>query len=93
MRHALIIAAALATVACTPQPPPTLDEKLAGKTPKERREVLRVACLNEAEHLGNETKEIRTVHGVKSDQTTTQTRRFKEICRAMADENATDEQE
>lgn len=92
MRHALFIAAALTASACTSQPPPTLDEKLAGKTPKERLEVLRVACLNEAEHLGNETKEIRTVHGVKSDQTTTQTRRFKDICRAMAAENATDNQ-
>ncbi|RUL89475.1 hypothetical protein [Tautonia sociabilis] len=92
MRHALIIAAALATVACTPQPPPTLDERLAGKTPEERREVLRVACLNEAEHLGDEKKEIRTVHGVKSDQSTVQTRRLKAICRAMDGENAIDNQ-
>ena len=85
----MIVLAALALGACTSQPPPTLDEKLAGKTPGEKREVLRVACLNEAEHLGNETKEIRTPHGVKLDQSTPQTRRLKEICRAMYDEQST----
>lgn len=44
-----------------------------------------MACLNEAEHLANESKEVRTVHGVQQDQATALTRRLKNICREMTD--------
>lgn len=35
--------------ACAYQPPQTLDQKLTGKTGEDRKEILRLACLNEAE--------------------------------------------
>ncbi len=92
MKRFLPIAAAAALTACAPQPPQTLEEKLASKSPEQRQEILRVACLNEAEHLGNESKETRTAHGAKLDQNTAQTRRLKAICRQMAAENAPNRQ-
>lgn len=41
--------AVLALGACVSQPPKTLDQKLQGANTEERKEVLRLACLNEAE--------------------------------------------
>jgi hypothetical protein len=83
----LIISIALA--ACDTSPRPTLEERLAGKSPEERREILRVACLNEAEHFTHPSgKVIRTVHGVKSDHETEQTRNLKVVCREMAGEHS-----
>lgn len=35
--------------ACSFPPPQTLDQKLTGKTGEDRKEILRLACLNEAE--------------------------------------------
>lgn len=45
----LIMAGLFALSACASQPPQTLDQKLAGKTGDDRKETLRLACLNEAE--------------------------------------------
>jgi len=41
--------AVLALGACASQPAKTLDQKLQGANTEERKEVLRLACLNEAE--------------------------------------------
>ncbi len=70
--------------ACISQPPQSLDDKLAGKSSKEKHEVLRLACLNEAEDLGEPDDDIRNVHGVKLNKETEDTRRLKDICRQMA---------
>ena len=64
----------------------TLEEKLAGKSPAERKEILRVACLNEAEDLGNSDRDIRTAHGVRLNAETAETHRLKDICRKISDE-------
>ncbi len=45
----MIAIAVLALSACASQPPKTLDQKLQGANAIERKEVLRLACLNEAE--------------------------------------------
>ena len=44
----MIVIAMLALNACASQPPKTLDQKLQGANAEERKEVLRLACLNEA---------------------------------------------
>ncbi len=50
MKNRLMITiAVLALSACASQPPKTLDQKLHGANTEERKEVLRLACLNEAE--------------------------------------------
>lgn len=74
--------------ACSSQPPLSLEEKLAGKSPAEQKEILRLACLNEADHFTNPSgKVIRTVHGVKTTSESEQTRRLKTVCREMAGEH------
>ena len=50
MKNTLTLAITmLALSACALQPPKTLDQKLHGASTQERKEVLRLACLNEAE--------------------------------------------
>lgn len=49
MKKILITAMVLTLGACASQPPQTLDQKLTGKTGEDRKEILRLACLNEAE--------------------------------------------
>lgn len=74
--------------ACSSQPPLSLEEKLADKSPAEQKEILRVACLNEADHFTNPSgKVIRTVHGVKTTSESEQTRHLKTVCREMAGEH------
>lgn len=49
-KNLMIAIAVLALSACASEPPKTLDQKLQGATTQERKkEVLRLACLNEAE--------------------------------------------
>lgn len=48
-KNLMIAIAALALSACASQPAKTLDQKLQGANREERKEVLRLACLNEAE--------------------------------------------
>jgi hypothetical protein len=50
MKHpALLLTLCLVAGACTPKPFQTLDQKLAGKDAAERKKLLRVTCLDEAE--------------------------------------------
>lgn len=82
--------AAMALTACTAQPPQSLDERLAGKSPEEQQEILRVACLDEAKHFSNTSgKEVRTPHGVLLNQDSAQTRRLKTVCREMGGVHST----
>ena len=49
MKTAIQLIAVLLLSACASTPPQTLDQKLSGKTGEDRKETLRLACLNEAE--------------------------------------------
>lgn len=90
MKIKILLISAMVLSACTAQPSPSLDEKLAGKTPEEQEEILRVACLDEAEHFSNPSgKEIRTPHGVLLNQDSAQTRRLKTVCREMGGAHST----
>lgn len=44
-----MISTLVGLAACASTPQQTLQEKLQGKSPAERKEILRLACLNEAE--------------------------------------------
>jgi hypothetical protein len=78
----------LALSACAAQPEQTLSEKLEGKTPEEKQEVLRLACLNEAEHVGKKPRS--TTHGHRGHRhgDSAETKRLKDICREMTDNYA-----
>lgn len=82
-----VVALLSACVQLTPQQ--TLSEKLAGKTPEEKQEVLRLACLNEAEYTTRLKKAnyqrrygSRLSHLVSD---TDETWRLKMLCRRMTD--------
>jgi hypothetical protein len=49
MKKLLLISMVMGLSACVSTPSPTLSEKLQGKSPAERKEILRLTCLNEAE--------------------------------------------
>lgn len=88
-----ILALALTVSACATQPNLTLEEKLKNKSPEERREVLRLACLNEAEwpiynsakyQSGNDKQRRRLKQGYNSEVS-----EMKALCRKMNEsENA-----
>ena len=84
MKLTLPIIIALALSGCTAHPPQTLDEKLAGLSSDERKEILRLACLNEAMQVGNGPhKHQVTLPGKQSFDDTVQTDHFQHICREM----------
>ncbi len=86
MKSRMIVPLALSLLAgCAQEPPQTLDEKLAGKTPEERQEVLRLECLNEAEHIGNRPPKRHLSRHAHIPRDSEQTQRLKNICRDMAD--------
>lgn len=78
--------AGLLTACADGPPPPSLSEQLEGKTPEQRQEILRLACLNEAEHTGNKPRRATTGHRSHRHGDTVQTKRMKDICREMTDE-------
>ncbi len=45
----MLLAGMLLLSACASQPPQTLEQKLQDKSAEDKKEVLRLACLNEAE--------------------------------------------
>lgn len=82
--------------ACSqPAPVKTLSEKLQGKTPEEKREVLRLACLNEAEYTTRLKKaKYQRLYGARLSHIvadTDETWRLKMICREMTKNYATKE--
>lgn len=84
-----ILALALTVSACaTNTPKLTLDEKLQGKSGEERKEVLRLACLNEAEWSSQKEKKKHRLHRHHFNaylNSTEDTRRLKVLCREMTD--------
>lgn len=89
MKSWMILAAtALALSACASQPPQTLDQKLAETTSAaDRKETLRLACLNEAEWPASLQK-VRTTgrHGTQQRQRlkrTPEITEMKSLCRQM----------
>ncbi len=83
------IALTLALSACGSTQPQTLSEKLEGKTPEEKQEVLRLACLNEADYTTYQKKaEYRRRYSSKRAnhiQDTEETKRLKTLCREMTE--------
>jgi hypothetical protein len=63
-RILFLMAACLTVAACaeTPIPPLDLKEKLAGKSPEDRQEILGLACLDEGQKMSSKWK--RTRHSV-----------------------------
>lgn len=81
----IMVAWLLSACAMQSTPPLTLNEKLEGKTPQERQEVLRLACLNEAEWKKDQAVRHRTgkarsiaAHGYYSEVS-----ELKALCREM----------
>lgn len=92
---ATILALALTVSACaTNTPKLTLDEKLQGKSGEERKEVLRLACLNEAEwpiynspkyKSGNVKQRMRIKNGYNPEVS-----EMKSLCRKMNESENSD---
>ena len=79
--------------ACATQTQKPLAEQLAGKTGEEKKETLRLACLNEAEYSTKKRKE-RHPSSHRSQYHmgyTSETSRLKTLCREMADNFELDE--
>jgi len=99
MKRTLLIATTiLALTACASQPPQTLDQKLAeAAAPEDRKETLRLACLNEAEWPASLQK-VRTTgrHGTQQRQRlkrTPEITEMKVLCRQMDDLTTADAEE
>jgi hypothetical protein len=76
--------------ACGPAtPPPSLSDKLEGRSPEEKLEVLRLACLNEAGYSTDIMKaQYRRRYGSQRAhlmEDTEETSHFKTLCNEMTD--------
>lgn len=95
----IIVTALLALSACASQPAPTLDQKLSeATTPADRKETLRLACLNEAEWPVKSTKNPyrgrhATQRRMEQLQRNPEVREMKSLCRQMDDLTTTDAEE
>ncbi len=87
--HILIIALmAVGLSACASTPSVPLAKRLEGKTPDERQETLRRACLTEADWNLDQTAArmpAKAQHRYRDSNTTRETSHLKELCREMAD--------
>jgi hypothetical protein len=94
----ILAATALALSACASQPPKTLDQKLSETSDAaDRKEALRLACLNEAEWPASLQK-VRTTgrHGVQQRQRlkrSPEITEMKSLCRQMDDLTTADAEE
>jgi len=97
-KFALIAVTLIALSACASQPPKSLDQKLAKATDAaDRKETLRLACLNEAEWPASLQK-VRTTgrHGVQQRQRlkrSPEITEMKTLCRQMDDLTTADAEE
>lgn len=75
--------------ACTSTPPKTLDQKLSeAQSPSDRREVLRLACLNEAEVVNDKVYRVQAPSKGRSKMNTSRSayneaRKAKAMCRRL----------
>lgn len=99
MKKAIIISTGLILLsACASQPSPTLDQKLSEATnAADRKETLRLACLNEAEWPASLQK-VRTTgrHGMRQRQKlkrSPEITEMKSLCRQMDDLTTADAEE
>lgn len=100
MKLTLLLATTLLLSACAAQsnPPQTLNQKLSEATTKEeRKETLRLACLNEAEWPASLQK-VRTTgrHGIQQRQRlkrSPEVMEMKSLCRQMDDLTSADVEE
>jgi uncharacterized lipoprotein YmbA len=99
MKRTLLIATTLlALAACASEPSRTLDQKLADATTSaDRKETLRLACLNEAEWPAS-LKKVRTTgrHGMQQRQRlkrAPEIMEMKSLCRQMDDLTTADAEE
>lgn len=74
--------------ACASEPQKPLAEQLEGKTPAEKQEILRLACLNEAEYSTDLKRTRYRISPVKHRRIsdTDDTVHLKALCREMTDE-------
>jgi hypothetical protein len=82
---ALFCMAALS--ACTSTPGEPLATRIEGKTPDERQEILRRACLTEANWDSDwaaSRQPIAAQNRYRNSNTTLETRHLRELCREMA---------
>ena len=97
MKKAIIISTVLIVLsACASEPAKTLDQKLA-EAPADRKETLRLACLNAAEWPASLQK-VRTTgrHGTQQRQRlkrSPEIREMKSLCRQMDDLTTADAEE
>ena len=81
--------------ACTEKPmkPVPIFEQLAGKTVKEKQEILRLACLNEAEKITGRTRMWQPSGHSRIPIYDPQINQMKAICRQMTDAYLTHDKE
>ena len=93
----MLAVTALALSACASQPPKTLDQKLAEATDTaDRKETLRLACLNEAEWPASLQKYPvgrRAMQQRQRLKRTPEIREMKSLCRQMDDLTTADAEE
>jgi hypothetical protein len=87
MRKLVYLLIPLWLSACAAQSgtPQTLSEKLEGKTPQQRQEVLRLACLNEAEWKKDQAVRHRTgkARSIAAHGYYPEVSQLKALCREM----------
>lgn len=100
MKRTLLLATTmLALTACASQAPQKLDQKLAeATTPADRKETLRLACLNEAEWPVRSKKNPYTgrhasYKRMEQLQRNPEVREMKSLCRQMDDLTTADAEE
>lgn len=100
MKKTIILSAVLIGLsACTSEPPKTLNQKLAeAPAPADRKETLRLACLNEAEWPVRSTKNHYTGRHASQRrqeqiQRNPEVKEMKALCRKMDDLTTADAEE
>lgn len=81
MKKILLASMLAGLAACASSPQQSLSEKLQGKSAVERKEILRLACLNEAEHVSPH-KPLPYVRGYSHPYNKTESE-LKSLCREM----------
>lgn len=93
----IMMLAVMLSACASGQPPQTLSEKLSdAKTAEEKQEVLRLACLNEAEWSEDQKKKKHRLHRHHFNNylnSTEETRRLKTLCREMTENYVAAEKE